>query len=365
MVGCKIMANVPINVTKSFLPPISEYEKYLKIIWDTKHLTNNGPLLKKFEKKVKDYLEVDSFQFVSNGTIALQISLEALGIRGGDIITTPFSYVATTSSILWQRCKPVYVDIDQNTLNIDVTKIEAAITKQTKAIMAVHVFGNPCDVEAIEKIALKHDIKVIYDAAHAFGVKYKDNSLFNYGDISTASFHATKLFHTIEGGGIVAKADTVNSKLDLIKRFGHHGDEHHMLGINAKANEFQAAMGLANLPYLEANIEERKQLAAYYDEVLGDIVDKPKVHKEVRQNFIYYPAIFSSEEKVLDAISRLNRLDIYPRRYFYPSLNTLPYLTSTQVCPVSEDISKRILCLPLYNGLDTSVIKEISEVLHA
>jgi len=207
------MADQPIYVTKSFLPPIKEYEAHLKKIWDGGQLTNQGPLLREFEEKVSNYLDVSNIHFVSNGTIALQIALRALDVTGGEVITTPFSYVATTSSILWERCEPVFVDIDPKTLCIDATKIEAAITDNTKAIMAVHVFGNPCDVEAIDVIAKKHNLKVIYDGAHAFGAKYKGKSLLDYGDISTCSFHATKLFHTIEGGAVIVRDAEVSKKI--------------------------------------------------------------------------------------------------------------------------------------------------------
>lgn len=348
-----------IYVTKSFLPPIDEYKAYVDKIWESHQLTNNGPLLKEFESSVKQFLDLKNFQFVSNGTIALQVALEAMGIKDGEIITTPFTYVATTASILWQRCEPVFVDINKDTLCIDVDKIEAAITPSTKAIMPVHVFGNPCDVDKIEKIAEKHKLKVIYDAAHAFGVTYKGKSLLDYGDASTVSFHATKLFHTIEGGGIVTKDSGLSKKVDLIKRFGHHGDEHFMLGINAKANEFQAAMGLANLPYIQQNIDERRRLSELYDSLLANNISRPSRNKFGAHNYIYYPVIFKTEDELLAVVKKLSHKNIFPRRYFYPSLNTLPYLHDNHDCPVSEDISKRILCLPLYAGLQDSIVKEI------
>src|SRR6185437_9557092 len=237
-----------IHVTKSFLPPLNEYQEYLSKIWKSGQLTNQGPLLKEFETKVADYLGVHNFHFVANGTLALQVAKRALDITEGEIITTPFTYVATTSAILWERCKPVFVDIEPNTFCIDADKIEAAITSKTKAILPVHVFGFPCDVEKIEAIAKKHKLKVIYDGAHAFGVKLKGRPLLSYGDIATCSFHATKLFHTIEGGCVIVNDDkNLSDRLELIKHFGHFGDDHYMLGINAKASEFQAAMGLSNL----------------------------------------------------------------------------------------------------------------------
>ncbi len=352
-----------INVTQSFLPPIREYQAYLKCIWDNQQLTNQGPLLKKLESNIKEYLDVENFHFVTNGTIALQVSLRALGITSGEVITTPFSYVATTSSILWEHCKPVFVDIEPDTFCIDADKIEVSITKDTKAILAVHVFGFPCDVEKIAIIAKKHNLKVIYDAAHAFGATYKGRSLLDYGDISISSFHATKLFHTIEGGGIVVKEKDISQKVELIKRFGHEGDDHIMLGINGKASEFQAAMGLTNLKYINGVIAERKLISELYDSLLTKNLYIPKVSKGVGRNYAYYPVVFKSEESLLDAIKILNSKKIYPRRYFYPSLNKLGYLQNMQSCPVSEDIASRIICLPLYAGLDPKDVVIICKAL--
>lgn len=349
-----------IFVTKSFMPPISEYEKYIEQIWKNRVLTNQGPLLRELEAKIQDYLGVKHFQYVENGTIALQLSLQALGIESGEIITTPFSYVATTSSILWQRCKPVFVDIEPNNFTIDVNKIEAAITPQTKAIMPVHVFGYACDVETIEVIAEKHNLRVIYDGAHAFGSRYKGKSLLSYGDISTLSFHATKLYHTIEGGGCIIKDSEISRKLDLIKRFGHQGDNHICLGINAKQSEFNAAMGLANFEYIKDIIRERKRVSEGYDKLLAGRVGRPKAQKDLDYNYAYYPVIFSSEEELQQVFSSLNKEDIYPRRYFYPSLNELPYLEEKESCPISEDISHRIACLPLYPELSDEEVAKIS-----
>ena len=352
-----------IRVTKPFLPLIEEYTEYLKGIWDRNYLTNQGPLLKELENKLEDYLKVKDVHFVANGTLALQLALSALDITEGEIITTPFSYVATTSVILWERCDPVYVDIDPQTLCIDPDKIEAAITDKTKAILAVHVYGNPCDVEKIEAIAKKHNLKVIYDAAHAFGVTYKGKSLLSFGDISTCSFHSTKVFHTVEGGCVVTKDKALSDKIELTKRFGHQGDEHSMIGINAKASEFHAAMGLANLPYIKENIKLRKVISDTYDKLLGDRIERPTRNKKTVHNYAYYPVIFKSEKKMLSAISKLESVGIYPRRYFYPSLNTLSYVPGGQSCPVSEDITSRILCLPIYPGLEEEVIKKISEIV--
>lgn len=352
-----------INITKTFLPPIEEYQKYVQKIWQSDQLTNQGPLVKEFENKTKQYLGVKNFQFVSSGTIGLQVALKALDIVEGEIITTPFSYVATTSSILWERCIPVYVDIQPETYLIDPTKIEAAITSRTRAIMPVHVFGYPCDVEAIEAIAKKHKLKVIYDAAHAFGVEYSDKPLLSYGDISVCSFHATKLFHTIEGGCLVAKSQVVDAKVDLIKRFGHNGNDHYRLGINAKANEFEAAMGLCNLEYVDKIIDERKRLSGLYDHLLGKRKSLRPTAKVTRYNYPYYPILLKSEKSLEKVSSKLADQDIFPRRYFYPSLNTLPYLHSRQQCPVAEDIASRVLCLPFYVGLDDEVAEKICRTI--
>lgn len=348
-----------IYVTKSFLPPLNEYKKYLDIIWKNNQLTNQGPLLLDFENKLKKYLNVKYLHFLTNGTLALQIALNSLDITEGEIITTPFSYVATTSAILWERCIPVYVDIDPKTLCIDINKIEKAITKKTKAIMAVHVFGYPCNIEKIDQIAKKYKLKVIYDGAHAFGCDYKNKSLLNYGDISMCSFHATKVFNTIEGGLLITKDQKVNDKINLIKKFGHISDTHYRLGINAKASEFQAAMGLCNLKYVDKIINGRNKITNLYNDLLKNKIIKSQIPKNFKYNYSYYPIIFNNEKVLLKAVKILNKNKIYPRRYFYPSLNTLPYLKNHQSCPISEDISKRILCLPMYVGLENKVLLQI------
>ncbi len=355
-----------INVTKTFLPPIEEFNEYVERIWKSGYLTNQGPLLKKFESETKKYLSLKSnLQLVSNGTIALQLTIEALGIKDGEIITTPFSYVATTSAIMWQRCNPVFVDIDPDTLCIDPSKIEAAISSKTKAIMPVHVFGNPCDIEKIDEIAKKHNLKVIYDAAHAFGVKYKGRSLLDYGDVSICSFHATKLFHTIEGGAIVSKDKDFNNSVELVKRFGHNVDDHLILGMNGKANEFQAAMGLCNLKYIDENISTRRGLTELYDKLLSDRYGKIIISNNTDYNFSYYPILFKNEALLKKKLGDLEEVNIYPRRYFYPSLNKLPYIRVKQACPISEVISRRVVCLPLYAELKEDEVRKICEVLSA
>jgi dTDP-4-amino-4,6-dideoxygalactose transaminase len=354
-----------IDVTKTFLPPTEEYEQYLKGIWSRGQLTNNGPLLNDFETRVKTYLGVEDFHFVTNGTLALQLALNALNIKSGEIITTPFSYVATTSAILWERCRPVYVDIDPKTLCIDVNKIEDAITPFTKAILAVHVFGRPCGVEKIETIAKKHGLKVIYDGAHAFGVRHGDRSLLSYGDVSTCSFHATKLFHTIEGGCVISSSSEISSNLELSKRFGHDMDDHFQLGINAKASEFQAAMGLCNLNYVDSNIAKRKKVSDLYDKLLEEKYGTQFIPKDTIYNYAYYPIQFESEKALQAGFKALQAQNIHPRRYFYPSLNTLPYIDNLERCPIAEDITRRIACLPLYPDLEEGVVRKICEIITA
>ena len=352
-----------IYITRPYLPPKEEYLKRVSAIFERDILTNQGPEVQELEARMRELFGVEHFQYVTNGTVALQLALRALDITEGEIITTPFSYVATTSSILWERCTPVFVDIEPDNFTLDPAKIEAAITPRTKAIMPVHVFGYACNVEAIQAVADKYHLKVIYDAAHTFAARYKGRALCSYGDISTLSFHATKLFHTIEGGACIVNNTEVNKKLDLIKRFGHNGDEHFTLGINAKQDEFNAAMGNALLPHLDYILAERKKLSELYDSLLAGKLRRPAKQPDLEYNYAYYPVVFESEKELLAAFERLHGIDVYPRRYFYPSLNTLPYLEQTEECPLSEDISVRIACLPLFVGLTEEIIKKICELL--
>ncbi len=346
-----------INVTKTYLPPFEEYTAQLKRAWDNVWITNNGELVQELEAKLKVYLGVKNLLYTSNGTIVLQMALKALNITK-EVITTPFSYVATTNAIVWEGCQPVFVDIDPLTFCIDATKIEAAITPDTQAILATHVYGIACNVEAIEAIAKKHQLKVIYDGAHAFGVNYKGRSLLSYGDISTCSFHATKLFHTVEGGCIIANNDETDHQLMLFRQFGHVYDDYISVGVNGKNSEFHAAMGLCVLPKMEAIIADRKRITKQYDVSLDGIVSRLAMEDSLEYNYGYYPVIFSSESKLLKVVELLKQDRISGRRYFYPSLNELPYVAK-QSCPVSEDISRRILCLPIYFGLETENIQII------
>lgn len=352
-----------IFVTRPYFPPIEDYKSYIDQIWDAQQLTNHGPLHNTLEKEIKSFLGVENFHFVTNGTLALQIALRALDVTSGEVITTPFSYVATVSSILWERCTPVFVDIDPKTFCIDVDKIEAAITENTKAIMGVHVFGYPCAVEEIDVLAKKYNLKVIYDGAHTFGCKYNGKSLLDYGDIAICSFHATKVFHTIEGGGIISRGAEMNRKIGLLRSFGHIGDEHFELGINAKSSEMQAAMGLCNLKKLKHIVDNRRKICELYDQVLPlEKIQRPEMPKNLEYNFGYYPVAFRDEAACLKVMEILNLNNIFPRRYFYPSLNTLPYVEQVE-CPVSDTLSKRILCLPLYHDLEEETVRQIASII--
>lgn len=340
-----------INVTKTFLPPFDDYIKTLKRAWDNEWITNNGELVRELEQQLKEYLGVSKLLFTSNGTVVLQIALKAFDITK-EVITTPFSYVATTNAILWEDCKPVFVDINAETLCIDADKIEEAITADTQAILATHVYGIPCDIEKIQAIADKHKLKVIYDAAHAFGCVYQGKSLLSYGDISTCSFHATKVFHTVEGGAIICNNEELNNKLYLYRSFGHLGDEYYSIGINGKNSEFHAAMGLVNLKHVGQILEQRKILSDYYTERLISLnVTRPLLPDNLVYNYSYYPVIFETEAQLLKSVSSLKNISVNPRRYFYPSLNRLPFIKNQVIMPVSESISSRVLCLPLYNDL--------------
>ena len=353
-----------INVTKTFFPPIEDYQAHVQRIWDNQWLTNNGELYKELSHKLQEYLGVNQVIPMANGTLPIQIALNAYA-KGGEVITTPFSYVATTASIVWEKCTPVFVDIHPEYLTINETKIEAAITPKTTAILATHVYGNPCAVDTIEDIAKKHNLKVIYDAAHGFGVTYKGQSIFNYGDVSTCSFHATKLFHTGEGGALFCQDKETRQEMWYRHNFGHDGpDKYHGLGINAKMSELQAAMGLSVLPYMEHILTERKRVCDYYDQHLEfSKLSRLKIREHTQWNYSYYPVIFKTEEELLETMKRLATEEIYPRRYFYPSLEALPYIESNS-CPIAEDIAKRIMCLPLYTTLQEEDLKKIVIIIN-
>jgi dTDP-4-amino-4,6-dideoxygalactose transaminase len=354
-----------ITVTKTFFPPLADYQEQLQRIWHNQWLTNRGQLVLELEEKLKEYLNVNHILVTNNGTVPIQIALKLLG-NGGEIITTPFSYVATTAAIVWENCIPVFVDIHPEYLTIDETKIEAAITDKTTCILATHVFGNPCNVDVIESIAKKHNLKVIYDAAHAFGVTYNGQSVFNYGDVSTCSFHATKLFHTGEGGALFAKDTNLQHQLFYSHNFGHNGTLDYLgLGINGKISELQAAMGLAVLPYMPSILEERKRVVDFYNQNL-DIakVQLLKIRKNTNWNYSYYPVLFKDEATLLKVQKALNDNQIFPRRYFYPSLNTINYI-KTKSMPISEGVASRVLCLPLYVELTKEDTTKIVSILNS
>lgn len=354
-----------IPVTKSFLPPIEEYMAQVQRAYNNEWLTNRGELVKELEHKLTDYLGLEESKILcmNNGTIPLQIAIKLLG-NGGEIITTPFSYVATTAAIVWENCTPVFVDIHPEYLTIDETLIEAAITEKTTCILATHVFGNPCNVEEIERIAQKHNLKVIYDAAHCFGVKYKGKSIFEYGDVSTCSFHATKIFHTGEGGAIFCKDPELFHKIFYSHNFGHDGPlSFHGLGINGKISELQAAMGLSVLPYMDEIMEKRKNYVAEYNKLLVNTsLTRLKIRPETEWNFSYFPILFENEEILLNAEKALLDNNIVPRRYFYPSLSTLDYIFSEPL-QQSENTAKTILCIPLFINLKTETQIRIIETL--
>jgi dTDP-4-amino-4,6-dideoxygalactose transaminase len=353
-----------IPVTKPFLPPQEVFSAYLSGIWKRQWLTNMGPLASELEMRLKEHQKIKHLLFVTNGTVALQMAIKALKLKG-EIITTPFSFVATTSSIVWEGCTPVFVDIDETSLNIDATKIEAAITENTTAILATHVYGNPCDVAAIERIAKRHGLKVIYDAAHAFGVQLNGRSIFEYGDISVCSLHATKLYHSTEGGLIITRSAELLKKLAYIRNFGFAGPEAFAeLGINGKNSEFHAAMGLANLDYMDAITQQRRQITERYKEKLKNLkAVSPVWHKDSNNNYAYMPLIFENEELLLKCVKKLQLNEIYTRRYFYPSLSSvLPYLEKVPM-PITDDISRRVLCLPLYYDLTLEEVDLICRLL--
>tara|TARA_R110002051_G_scaffold64139_2_gene116793 strand:+ start:40626 stop:41708 length:1083 start_codon:yes stop_codon:yes gene_type:complete len=349
-----------IPISKPFLPPRKDYDLLLRGIWKRKWLTNQGPLANKLEMDLKEFLKVEHLLYVTNGTIAIQLAIQALKLKG-DIITTPFTYVATTSSIVWEGCTPVFVDIDENTLTIDPVKIEEAITDKTVAILATHVYGYPCDVEAIQKIADKHRLKVIYDGAHTFGVTVNGKSIFDYGDVSTCSLHATKIYHSGEGGLVITKDEAVYKEIAHSRNFGHDGPEVYFnLGINGKNSEFHAALGLANLKHIEKIKKKYQLLTARYDKNFKDLnAQKPQVLFNTELNYAYYMVIFDSKEQLEKSIDVLKANEIYGRRYFYPSLaNCLPYLEAKKF-QKTDSIAERVFCFPLYYELSTEEVDMI------
>lgn len=357
-----------IPVTKSYLPNKAKYQAYVDRIYENGWLTNNGSILRELEVRLAEYLGVKHLICVANGSLALQLAYKALNLKG-EVITTPFSFAATTSTLKWEGLKPVFADIDPTCFNLDPNNIEPLITEHTSAIVPVHVFGNPCQVEAIQAIADKHDLKVIYDAAHTFGTDYTDQqgftkSVLNYGDISTISFHATKLFHTIEGGAVITNDDELARKIRLLINFGITSSTAiESVGTNAKMNEFEAAMGLCVLNEIDAIKAERKHIWQTYQQQLAGLVQFQEWNPQSKNNYAYAPVLFESEAQLLKVEAKLKENNIVPRRYFYPSLDTLDYLQSNQTCLISREIASTILCLPIYPGLVQAQQNMICEII--
>lgn len=353
-----------INVTKTYLPDFDKYAATLRRAWDKSWITNNGELVQELEQRLKEFLGVKHLFYTTNGTIVLQMALKAFGIKG-EVITTPFSYVATTNAILWEDCKPVFADIDQSNYCIDAGKIEALITENTQAILATHVYGLPCNVDAIAELAARYRLKVIYDGAHAFGCRLNGKSLLNYGDISTCSFHATKVFHTVEGGCIITEDDDVARRIMLFRQFGHVNDDYYSVGINAKNSEFHAAMGLNVLDDFTKIVQYRKEVFNWYNALLDNKIYRYPVTEDsfFTYNYSYYPLLFENENQLLKVRNALLEKQVNTRRYFYPSLNTLPFVNAPG-CPVSEDYALRVLCLPLYYGLSKAEITMICDTIN-
>lgn len=359
------MNNKPIYVTQPSLPPLEEYTKLLEEVWESGILTHNGPKVIQLENDLRNKLGTNHLSLVSNGTIAIQIAIRALKLKG-EIITSAFSWIATVSAIKYEGCKPVFCDADPKTFNIDVNKIEELINENTVAIMPVHVFGTPCDVHAIEKIAKKYNLKVIYDAAHAIGSTVDGESALNFGDISATSLHGTKLLNTAEGGACITSDKELDTNMRRIRFFGYNEQKDVIIdGFNGKMTEVHAALGIANLKYYDEVLQDRKEKYQLYLDLLS--TSKRFQFQDLsigETNYSYFPIVFNSEEEMLRVVDRLNKENIYPRRYFYPSLNTYTKIVDYSECPVSEDISSRILCLPLYKKLETTHIINISNIIN-
>ena len=355
--------NSPIYVTRPFLPPLEQYTQFLEGVWERGILTHNGPLVQRLEQELIQFLDVPNMVAMTNGTVALQLAIRALDLQG-EILTTPFSWIATCSSIIWEYCQPVFVDIDPATFNMDPEKIEASITSRSVGIMPVHTFGNPCDVHGIAEVAARHNLKVVYDGAHALGTRVDDLSVFHFGDITATSFHATKLFQTAEGGGCTAPNPEVAERLRRLRFFGHNAEKEVVdCGCNGKMTEVHAALGLAIMPYLTQILESRRHIATLYHQLLKQ---NPTLQfQEIRHgetNYSYFPVVFDCQATLLRVVEALQDESIYPRRYFHPSLNQIELLQG-QICPNSQKIADRILCLPSYYDLSDESITRISEIV--
>lgn len=344
-----------IPVTKPYLPELALYADYLEGIWKRQWLTNDGPLLKELEKRIPSELNSNPVRIVNNGTIALQIAIKALGISG-KVITTPFTYIATTSSLVWEGCTPVFADIDPGTFNISPESIENLVDDEVTAIVATHCFGVPCNIDEIDRIAKERGLKVIYDAAHCFGTRYRGKSVFDYGDLSISSFHATKVFHMVEGGGLFSDNEELLKTVELMRNFGHDGPHKYSnVGINGKNSDVHAAMGLCVINDMEEILAKRKkQWVTYRDGLNNEKLRFQSFEKHGEPNYSYFPVIFESEKQLLATMQKLEENDIQVRRYFYPSLNRLEYLDRQEPLPVSEKVSATVLCLPMYHSLQAN-----------
>lgn len=343
---------------------MEEYNALLERIWESHHVTNQGPMVDELEEKLSRFLGVKNVVFTSNGTSALQIAMKALRVTG-EVITTPFSYAATTQSILWENCKPVFADIEKNGFNIDPRNIESLITPNTTAILATHVYGRPCDNLELQRIAHQNGLKLIYDGAQAFGVKQDGKSILSWGDASIVSFHATKVYHTIEGGAIVTNNDALAKELRLNRAFGHEGDNHISVGINGKNSEMHAAMGLCLLPYYDELLSKRRRISEIYEKAFSktDNFEVPRPEEDLDYNYAYFPLLMPSEPQLLEVKDLLYEKGINVRRYFYPSLNTLSVVEHKYSCPQAESIARRIICIPLYPDLEPVQALEIAEAI--
>lgn len=361
-----------IFVTQPHLPPLEEFIPYLEKIWDSKILTNNGPFHHQLELALCRYLEVEHLSLFTNGTIALVTALQALNISG-EVITTPYSFVATTHALLWNKCKPVFVDIANETCNIDPKCIEQAITSKTTAILGVHCYGNPCEVERIQQLADKYSLKIIYDAAHAFGVRYKGHSLLNHGNLSVLSFHATKVFNTFEGGAIICPNAAIKNEIDHLKNFGF-SDEVTITaaGINGKMSELNAAFGLLQLKYIDDALEKRRGIERHYRAGLAE-VDGISLLPEAPStigNSSYFPIFIGPRFPVSRDVlyQTLRNHGIYARRYFFPLISDIPMyrdLPSAQNTPIASNASNSVICLPIYPELDFEIVASIIKIIRS
>ncbi len=360
-----------VNVTRSSLPPLEDYINEIKPIWDNHYLTNQGPIHEKFRTELKEYLKTEGITLFTNGHLALEAALSTLFQNGGEIITTPYTFASTTHAIVRSGFKPVFCDIRFDNYTIDTSKIESLITKRTIAIMPVHVYGNPCDVYSIEKIAKKYNLKVIYDAAHVFGVEIDGKSITEFGDISMLSFHATKVFHSVEGGALAYNEPLYEKELDLFKNFGISGAESvDKVGFNAKMSEFHAAMGVVNLKYIDNEIAKREKVYEEYGQLLKDIkgIKVPSLDNNVKQNYAYYPVVVSEDYPLTrdELFDKLKDNNVFARKYFYPLINEFNCYKNTydsSETPIAKYVSDRVITLPIYGDLDLDVVQEICKII--